>query len=188
MITGRDGRIHLMQFTHDIGGGFSLALRTLDTAEEMHQLTLRNLDRLQAWEPWPHEAQTLSGSVDFTRAQLADFVAGTALPTVIVRGDSLIGAASVRLNPYLKTAELGYWIDADHEGSGSVTRSCRALLEHAEKAGMRRMEIRTVADNQRSTAVAKRLGFALDGVLRSALPVGNRRMDVAVYSRLNNGG
>ncbi|WP_181032585.1 MULTISPECIES: GNAT family N-acetyltransferase [unclassified Arthrobacter] len=177
-----------MQFIHDIGGGFSLGLRTLDTAEEMHQLTLRNLDRLQPWEPWAHEEQTLSGSVDFTRAQLADFVAGTVLPAVIICGDSLIGAASVRLNSYLKTAELGYWIHADHEGRGAVTRSCRALLEHARKAGMLRVEIRTVADNQRSTAVAKRLGFALDGVLRAALPVGNRRMDVAVYSRLNTGG
>lgn len=177
-----------MQFTHHIGGGFSLGLRTLDTAEEMHNLTLRNLDRIQAWEPWAHEPQTLSGAVDFTRAQLAEFVAGTVLPAVIVCGDSLIGAASVRLNSYLKTAELGYWIDADHEGRGAVGRSCLALLEHAEKAGMRRTEIRTVADNQRSTAVANRLGFALDGVMRSALPVGNRRMDVAVYSRLNNGG
>ncbi|MCC3269852.1 GNAT family N-acetyltransferase [Arthrobacter gengyunqii] len=175
-----------MQFIHDIGGGFSLGLRTMDTAEEMHQLTLRNLDRLQAWEPWAHEAQTLSGSVDFTRAQLADFVAGTVLPAVIICGDSLIGAVSLRLNSYLKTAELGYWVDAGFEGRGAVSRACRALLEHADSVGVKRVEIRTAAENRKSAAVPERLGFALEGVLRSALPVGKARLDVALYARVQS--
>lgn len=47
--------------------------------------------------------------------------------------------------------------------------------------GIARAEIRTSVENRRSRAVAERLGFAHEGTLRSALPVGDRRHDLAVY-------
>lgn len=172
-----------MRFTHELGGGFRLALRTLDTVEEMHALTLANLERLRQWEPWALYHQTLEGTAAFTRAQLEDFVAGSVLPTVIMSGDALIGSVSLRTNSSTQTAELGYWIDAATEGRGVVTRACSALLAEVPSRGIRRVEIRTAVENARSSRVAERLGFTREGVLASALPLGDERLDVAVYGR-----
>ncbi|MCM6761172.1 GNAT family N-acetyltransferase [Rathayibacter sp. ZW T2_19] len=172
-----------MRFTHDLSGGFRLALRTLDTVEEMHALTRANLERLRRWEPWALSDQTLEGTTAFTRAQLADFAARSVLPTVIMSGDALIGSASLRTNSYTQTAELGYWIDAAAEGRGAVTRACAALLTEVPRRGIRRVEIRTAVENERSSRVAERLGFTREGVLASALPLGDERLDVAVYGR-----
>lgn len=172
-----------MRLTYDLGDGFRLALRTLDTVEEMHALTVANVERLRQWEPWAREEQTLEGTRAFTRAQLSDFVAGSVLPTVILSGDAIVGSASLRMNSYTQTAELGYWIDAAAEGRGAVTRACAAFLTEVPRCGIRRVEIRTAVENERSWRVAERLGFAREGVLASALPMGDERLDVVVYGR-----
>ncbi|WP_044442327.1 GNAT family N-acetyltransferase [Agreia bicolorata] len=158
-----------------------MALRTLATVEMMHHLTEKNLDRLRRWEPWAQGAQTESDLATFTEFQLGQFARGAAIPTVIFRGDEAVGSASLKLDAYLATAELGYWIDRDEEGKGIVSRACTALIEHARDIGSTRVEIRTAALNERSCRVAERLGFEREGFLRGALPIGEIRLDVALY-------
>lgn len=93
-------------------------------------------------------------------------------------------SSSLRRNSYTQTAELGYWIDSAVEGQGAVTRACAALVAEAQEGGVCRVEIRTAVENVRSWRVAERLGFVREGVLASALPVGEARKDVAVYGRV----
>ena len=162
-----------MRVTHELGGGLRLALRTLDTVEEMHALTVANLERLRRWEAWALSDQTLEGTAAFTRGQLSEFIAGSVLPTVILSGDTIIGSASLRTDSSTRTAELGYWIDAAAEGRGVATRACAALLTEVPSRGIRRVEIRTAVENVRSRRVAERLGFTREGVLASALPLGD---------------
>ena len=173
-----------MNFGVELGDGYSLVLRTADSVKEMHDLTLKNLERLREWEPWAQIEQTLEGTAAYTQFQLEQFVKGSAVPGMIMRGDKAIGSASLKIDAYMQTAELGYWIDEDAEGRGVVTRACTRIIEHAESVGVRRLEIRTAVGNSRSAAVAERLGFEREGVLRQALPVGADRLDVAIYGRV----
>jgi RimJ/RimL family protein N-acetyltransferase len=147
----------------------------------MHRLTVKNLDRLRLWEPWANDEQTIESTERYTKHQLDQFVDGTVIPAMIVDHGIPIGSASLRLDRYLLIAELGYWIDRDAEGRGIVGRACSALIDHAIAHGMRRIEIRTAATNDRSRRVAERLGFQREGTLRSALPIGETRLDVAVF-------
>ncbi|GMA28927.1 GNAT family N-acetyltransferase [Arenivirga flava] len=176
-----------MRFTHELGDGYALALRTLDTAEEMHALTMANLDRLRRWEQWALYEQSLEATTAFTQAQLASYVSGDVLPTVLLRGEVMIGSVSLRMDHAARTAEIGYWVDAAAEGRGAVTRACSALLREADARGIRRVEIRTTVDNVRSLRVAERLGFQRDAVLASAMPHGDERRDLAVYARVTDG-
>lgn len=50
--------------------------------------------------------------------------------------------------------------------------------------GMSRVEWRSVESNDKSVAVAKRLGMTMEGVLRSASPMHGIRHDVQVWSIL----
>ena len=66
-----------------------------------------------------------------------------------------------------------------------MTEAVRAYTGHAfEVWGMHRMELRAAVGNARSRAVAERVGFVLEGVLRGAERVGDRHLDVAVYAAL----
>jgi ribosomal-protein-serine acetyltransferase len=95
-----------------------------------------------------------------------------------------VGSAALRLKGGTEdgSAEIGYWIDAGFEGRGLVTRTVGALLDHGfGPMGLRRVVIRTMVENVRSRAVARRLGFTEEGVIRDAVAFPDGRRDEVVY-------
>jgi len=168
----------------DLGDGYRLTLRDLTTVDPVHELVQANLDRLRAAEPWAWQVQGVDTIRMHTEHLLGQYAMDRALPCVVRADDRIIGAASLAFDPYLGQASLGYWIDADLEGRGVVRRAASALVGVARERGTARLEIRTAADNRRSRGLAERLGFAHEGTLRGALPLGPDRVDVAVYGLL----
>ncbi len=173
-----------MAFERPLGGGVSLALRTPEAARALRPAAIANLDRLRQWEPWAHAFDPDDADDTWDREQLRHFIDGNAIPAVLLHDGRPIGAVSARLDRYSGTGELGYWIDADMEGRGIAQRACRALIDDMFGQGIARAEIRTAAHNVRSIRLAERLGFAREGTLRSAVPVGSMRHDVAVFGLL----
>ncbi|MGP4112793.1 GNAT family N-acetyltransferase [Streptomyces sp. 4N509B] len=85
----------------------------------------------------------------------------------------------------LGSCELGCWLEPAGEGHGLVTRACRVLLDWAFSArGLHRAEWHCRSDNDRSAAVAKRLGMTLEGVRREAWPYEGTRYDKQVWAVL----
>ena len=174
-----------MAFSMDLGGGVDLVLRESWTVEPLHRLIGRNLDRLRRWEAWAHGEQTEAGLRAFTRHELSEWVDGRGVPAALRVDRELVGAVGARIDGYAGTAALGYWVDADHEGRGLVTRAVTAMVDHLfVDRELSRAEIRTATHNGRSRALAERLGFLHEGTLRAAAPVGAERHDVAVYGLL----
>ncbi|MFC4736018.1 GNAT family N-acetyltransferase [Bacillus daqingensis] len=63
--------------------------------------------------------------------------------------------------------EIGYWVDARYSGQGYITEAVAGVARFAEcEMGARRIEIRCDTKNEKSRAVAERLGFTLEGILR----------------------
>jgi ribosomal-protein-serine acetyltransferase len=168
-------------FGRDLGDGWKLTLRDLSTVEDVHRLVLANTDRLRAAEPWAWRDQTIESAVLQTEHLLGQYAMDRALPCVLRCDERIVGAVSLAFDPYLGTASLGYWIDAALEGRGGVRRAASELVSVARARGTARVEIRTAVDNARSRGLAERLGFTREGTLRSALPLGPRRVDVALY-------
>lgn len=171
------------RFAIDLGAEDSLVLRESWTVAPLQRLIEANLDRLREWEPWAQGEQTEGGMASFTAFELHQWVDGKSLPAAIVSAGEIVGSVGARIDPYAGVADVGYWIDSSAEGRGLVTRAARALIEHLHTdLGVRRIEIRAAVDNGRSRAVAERLGFTLEGVLKSAQVVGEKVNDVALYA------
>jgi ribosomal-protein-serine acetyltransferase len=169
----------------DMGDGYDLVLRDLSTVEPLHDRIRRNRHRLRLFEPWAAEETSLDTDRAYTRAQLDAWMEGRALPLAIRYLGEPVGAVGLRIDPATATADLGYWIDAAIEGRGAVTRAASAVMAYGfSSLDLARIEIRTTANNDRARAVAERLGFTLEGVLRSAMVVLGERQDVAVYGHL----
>lgn len=95
------------------------------------------------------------------------------------------GVMFVEFIPATGSFEVGCWLEPAAEGHGHITGAVRELLAYAfDERGMHRAEWRCRADNERSSAVARRLGMTLDGVLREAWPVGGVFHDKQVWSLL----
>ena len=66
-----------------------------------------------------------------------------------------------------------------------MTKACRAVVATAfEKYDLHRIEIRCATGNNKSCAIAKRLGFQYEGTLREAEWLYDHFVDLAVYSML----
>lgn len=170
-------------FTYRIDDETELRLLEERDAEELFALYERNRERLY----WQRKDSTLEDAKRGIRRDLVEnfannngFRAG-----IFVRGRL---AGTVRYNdidPATRSTGLGYWLDAEHEGRGLMSKACRALIKHAfEELKLNRVEIRCHVENERSSALAERLGFKREAVLREAERVGERLVGLAVYGLL----
>lgn len=173
------------------GGGPAAALivRTPAIAGPYHELLVANRERLARWEPWAANPIVFDETKAHLAASATKWADGTEIPTaIVVRGAdgwSLAGAVGLRINQYLGSADLGYWIDAAYEGQGIVTRAARTMLDQAfGSLGLARVELGTLVDNERSRAVARRLGFTEEGVQRQSVPIHGTRHDGVLYGLL----
>ncbi|MBV9323380.1 MAG: GNAT family N-acetyltransferase [Chloroflexi bacterium] len=163
---------------------------TLVLAEDRHarvmtDLIVRNQARLARWEPWAEHPATLESTRAYIRAALDDFARGRQISTIITvdGGRRFIGRCGMRINPQLGSGDIGYWIDEEYEGRGYTSRSSRALISSVfDELGLSKVDLRTSVGNERSRAVAERLGFTFEGILPRGLQFMNRADDVALYA------
>ena len=82
-------------------------------------------------------------------------------------GERIVGDAGMFTRAGPGALEVGYWIDRHHTGHGYATEAAGALVRIAfEVHGVSRVELHHSAENTPSAAVARRLGFSLDGTFR----------------------
>jgi ribosomal-protein-serine acetyltransferase len=173
-------------FTRSIGDGIELRLLEERHAPALFAAVDRNRHRLREWLGWVDGTCSEEDSREFIRVALAGFRDGEVLHLGIWEGARLVGGAGHhRIDRLNRNTSIGYWLDAAAEGKGIVTRTCEALLDYLIfEQGLHRVEIRCATANTRSCAVAARLGFAREGVLREAEWAGGRFHDVVVWSIL----
>jgi len=176
-------------FSMPLGPGEALVPRTPALAEAYNDLLVANRERLARWEAWALTPPVLAQTRSFLEAGMRNWLAGSELPVAIaVRSDDqwrLAGAVSLTISGYTRSAEIGYWIDGEHEGRGLASRAVAAVLDHAfGSLDIDRVALHTDAANQRSRALARRLGFVEEGLLRQGLAFPDERRDEAVYGLL----
>jgi ribosomal-protein-serine acetyltransferase len=168
-----------------------LFLRTSSITEAYHKVLAANQERLARWEPWALKPPALEETRSFLESSARNWLDGSELPVAIaLRKDGqfhLAGAASLRINGYSRSGEVGYWIDGDYEGRGLITKTVAALLDHAfGPLGIDRVTLHTDPANERSRAVARRLGFVEEALLRQVTAFPGERRDEVVYGLLAN--
>ncbi|REK85066.1 N-acetyltransferase [Streptomyces inhibens] len=109
---------------------------------------------------------------------------------VVTKTDgSLVGAMGLvrlaRLRTPERQAELGYWTAKEHRGQGYTVEAARAVVHWAFRdLGVERMEWHAEAGNEGSRAVARKVGFRMEGTLRAKLLRQGTRRDVWIGSLL----
>lgn len=165
--------------------GYELrALVDRDTPE-LHALIERNRARLARWIHWAH-GQTEQDTHAFVGRAHSMEQEDSGLSRGILAEGRLAGVVGITVDRANRSAAIGYWLDRDSEGKGVISAAVAALADDGfARWQLRRIEIRADVENRASCAVAERLGFQLEGVLRQSYRVvGERFSDDAVYSML----
>lgn len=105
-------------------------------------------------------------------------------------GPELVGGGGLHRRVGTDALEIGYWVRASRVRQGFATEAAGALTRVAfEYCGAIRTEIHVDPENAPSLAVAARLGYVREGVLRQRLPPvgpGSGRRDEVVSSLLED--
>jgi len=172
------------KFQTDLGSGAELRRYSLKDLDAVWALVDAERDRLGPWMPWIASTTTL----EHQRTWLARVVADSeSLDGCGLWVDGrYAGGVGLSTDPFGITGELGYWVGAEFEGRGLVSKACLALIGFGFGAGLHRMMIRAGVRNVRSRAVAERLGFTFEGIHRGEGRGTGGFYDLACYGLLED--
>ncbi|MCX4648790.1 MULTISPECIES: GNAT family protein [unclassified Streptomyces] len=149
-----------------------------------------HLDRAREHiRPWVG-AGFITVDVDGARATLRRYAErqaadGGRLYGIWLDGTLVGGVMFVDFDAASGSCEIGCWLEPGAEGHGLITPACGTLLDWAFTArGLHRAEWHCRADNERSAAVAKRLGMTLEGVQRESWPYDGTRHGTQLWAIL----
>jgi RimJ/RimL family protein N-acetyltransferase len=157
----------------------------------INEAIVETIEALQRWMPWANPVPGVDDSEIWCRKAQADFIARRQLPLLMFLADGVtfVGSTGIpRLNWHVQAFEIGYWVCKRFEGQGYASEAVNAIASFAfEALKAERVEIRCDARNERSTRVAERCGFQLEGTLRrdERDPSGAVR-DTQVFSRIRS--
>lgn len=149
-----------------------LRMRIPDAADAvaLNAATCASLEQLKLWMPWAKQAPTLAETAQFCVEAQRRFAASEGFDVILEAKDSgeIVGASGYpRLDWQVPRFEIGYWCRSDCTGRGYITEATARLARYAfDELAAARVELFIDDLNLASIAVAQRLGFTLEGVLR----------------------
>lgn len=147
-----------------------LLLRSLQPsdAQELFNAVNASRNHLSPWFPWVNMTTKPEHSLQFIQQSIVQQHNQEAIALGIFYNRKLIGGMGMHgWDHSLKKAYLGYWIAKEHENKGIINTCLKSFIDFLfEKAGLNKVEIHFMVSNKRSAAVAERLNFKIEGIIR----------------------
>ena len=149
-----------------------------------------SITELRQWMPWAQGHYGLAEARSFCKSTRQAMIEGREYPLLLtLREDGrLVGSMGlINIDLAVPKAEIGYWLNSADVGHGYCQEAARAATRFAfEQLGAVRVEICMDDRNERSWAVAERLGFTWEATHRSyRRDVHGELADERVYALLD---
>jgi ribosomal-protein-serine acetyltransferase len=173
-------------FKHELGDGVELRILETRHSEEFLKFVDENRAFLGRWLRWGVEIKTPEEAEAFLRRGIERYVEdGLPWVGIWLGGEMVGGVLFFPVESRTLSTEVGYWLGEGAVGRGLVTRAVSAMLDYAFGAlGLHRVALQAEVGNEKSIAVARRLGFTEEGIRRAAGVNSGRYVDMAAFSLL----
>ncbi len=158
----------------------------LEYAPTIFKLVEQNRTYLGQWLPWVEGTQAESDTEGFLEHVIRLNHEGRQLSTVIFYKNEIVGLIGLNtIDAINRKGNIGYWLSADKQGLGIITKSCAGLVQYAfENLQLNKLVLLAAFENRKSRAVPERLGFTQEGVLRDDVKLNGVFVDIVVYGLL----
>ncbi len=169
-----------------ISESVELRLLGMEHRDEVFELVDQNRAHLRAWLPWIDANQSPANTEAFLTSVIKQYEAGKGPQYGVFYNGSACGVCG--FHPFDTTnrrAGIGYWMSESYTGKGIMTQAVKALVDVGfREHGLNRIEIACATENVKSRAIAERLAFTFEGVLREREYLYGHYVDHAIYSML----
>lgn len=171
-------------FEKTVSDRIRLSLIDPKYSEALYAVIDGNRAHLRPWLGWVDRTNSVGDLNDFV-ASAGRRWAETGDVVAVIFFDSApagcIGLEGIDLTNC--SGEIGYWLGKEFEGLGLITQAARTMLDYAfGEANLNRVQLRVSPQNERSKAVASRLGFVYEGTLRKVARMYDHFEDLQYYS------
>lgn len=173
-------------FKYDLGDDAELRILEARHAGEFLQFVDENRAYLGRWLRWGTEITNLEEAEAFLRRGVTRYVED-GLPWVGIwcEGKMVGGVLFFPVDSRILATEVGYWLGEAAMGRGLVTRAVAAMLDYVfGTLHLHRVALQAEVSNEKSIAVAKRLGFTEEGIRRAGSVNQGQYVDMAAFSLL----
>lgn len=165
-------------------------LRVLDPAdaEVLADLWAANREHLDPWSPArPPDFYTVEGQLEHAERRLLAMAEGRGASFVVLdEVGAVVGEINITdvVRGAFQNGHVGYWVAAQAQGKGLVTRAVEEVASHAfDVLGLHRLQAVTLESNARSQAVLARAGFEQFGRAPRYLKIDGRWQDHLMFHR-----
>jgi RimJ/RimL family protein N-acetyltransferase len=137
-----------------------------EDALALHESITTSTDHLRPWMAWvKFEPQTIDQRQDLIDEWNSHWREGTDFTMGVFQKGEFVGGTGLHFRGDIDVVEIGYWIDVRYIRRGFAQQIVEALTVSAfsQWAHITRVEVRVDINNKKSSAVAERSGFTLDG-------------------------
>lgn len=158
--------------------------------QAVHDAIIHSLPELKQWMIFAQKEQSLEVIETNVREAYVNFLKRSDLRLHVFSketGDFVASSGLHRIDWSIPKFEIGYWINSSYSGKGYMSEAVQGITDFAVKElKAKRIEIRCDSKNSRSRAVAERLGYTLEGILRNnAKSVANNDLiDTCIYAKI----
>ncbi len=159
----------------------------------VREAVLESQAELKRWMPWAVEVENEADYEARVREGHLRFLAREELWMLLfLQGTNIVVGASGlhRIDWDVPKVEIGYWVRTSYARQGYITEAVTGITAFAfETLGVARVEIRCDALNERSAAVAQRLAFPLEGILKNETRhhISHELRDTMVFAKVQDG-
>jgi ribosomal-protein-alanine N-acetyltransferase len=160
---------------------------TVDDADELTALLVRNREFLRATEPMrPPDFYTLTAQIERLGVLEHSRETGDGYAYAILDDGELAGTISLSnvTRGIFESANVGYWVDGARNGRGLASRAVAAVVVAAfGPIGLHRLEAGTLVDNFGSQRVLEKNRFARIGIATRYLRIAGEWRDHVLFQR-----
>ena len=164
----------------------TLVPATVGHAEALSRLVRQNVAHLHAYLPAVAEVTSVEDARRYLEAAAEWALEGDVLEWYLFYEDVMCGSIRVKeIDQHDRKAKIGYFLASACEGQGFMTASLRVILDYCfNTLELNRIQLHCATTNEASMAVARRLGFTLEGTLRQDEWLHGAFVDQHVYGLL----
>lgn len=161
---------------------------TVEDAPVLFETIETSRSFLRPWMKWVDHTTRVDEVAQFIQGAQSRLHQQEGLELGIFRHQQILGGMGMHnWDHSTKKAQMGYWLRPAVEGEGLAYRCGLRFLQFLfEKPGLNKIEIHFMARNHRSAALAKRLGFQIEGVIRQSYLIHGQLEDIVITGLLKS--
>jgi len=155
----------------------------------LYEAIQESLEHIKPWLPFGPSHKCPDDSEEYVRSAAARWITRKDMPAAVfdIATGRFLGATGLhRIDWETPSFEIGYWLRKTAVGHGYMTEAVWLLCEVCfTTLGAQRVEIYAGTGNTASAAVARRLGFECEGVMRNTKRITTGELiDMYIFSMI----